>query len=115
MLKSLALAGALALALASLAGCSSTNQNALSADIATFNAQVANSLPAACALLAAADASFHMIAAAGKIPGADVSAESAAMAGVNAICANPTGLNAATALQTLASAYVAVVAAGKSD
>ena len=49
------LAAALALASVSLAGCSSANQSTLSADIATFNAQVANNLPAACALLATAD------------------------------------------------------------
>ena len=114
-MKHLALTGALALASISLAGCSSTGSNSLGADIANFNAQVASNLPAACALIAGADASFQTIAATGKVSNIAVADERVAMAGVNSICANPSAVNAASALQALANAYVAVVEAGKAD
>jgi hypothetical protein len=114
-MKHPALAGALALASISLAGCASTGSNSLGADIANFNAQVANNLPAACALIAGADGSFQTIVATGKISNVAIADESVAMAGVNSICANPGAANAASALQALANAYVAVVEAGKAD
>jgi hypothetical protein len=113
MLKTLALAGVLALALAPLAGCGATSSNSLATDIANFNAQVADNLPAACGLLTGADASFQTIVATGKIASAAISAERAAMAAINSICANPGAVNPMTALQTLASAYAAVVEASK--
>lgn len=108
-------AGAVALATLALASCSSTGSNGLAGDIAAFNAQVANNLPTACALIASVDASFQTIVATGKISGAAVADERAAIAGVNSVCANPGAVNAATALQTLANAYAAVVEAGKAN
>ena len=108
-------AGALALAALSVAGCNSTGSNSLASDIAAFNAQVANNLPTACALIAGVDASFQTIAATGKISNAAVADERAAIAGVNSICANPGAVNAATALQTLANGYAAVVEASKAN
>jgi hypothetical protein len=115
MFRSPAFAGALALAATLLAGCSATTSTTLANDIATFNVEVANNLPAACALLATADASFQTIVATGKVSGAAVSAERVAMAGVNTLCANPSSVNAATGLQTLANAYAAIVEAGKTN
>lgn len=115
-MKSIAMfAGALALATLSLAGCGSTGSNGLAGDIAAFNAQVANNLPTACALVAGVDASFQTIAATGNISGAAAADERAAMAGVNSICASQGAVNAATALQTLANAYAAVVEASKTN
>jgi|SRR5271154_18555 len=115
MFRTFASAGALALAAIWLAGCSAATQTAINSDIQTFNSQVANNLPTACALLSAADASFQTVAAAGKLSKSAVADESAAMAGVNSICANPRAVNAATALQTLASAYAAIVESSKSN
>lgn len=112
-MKTLAFGGALALA---LAGCASTGgSGGLSADVAAFNAEVANDLPTACALVATADDSFQTVAATGKLSAAALADEKAAMAGVASLCANPSAVNAATALQTLANAYAAVVQAGKAD
>jgi hypothetical protein len=113
MFRTLASAGALALAAIWLAGCTAATQTAIDNDIQTFNGQVANHLPIACALLSTADASFQTIAATGKLSKSAVADESAAMAGVNSICANPQAVNAATALQTLASAYAAIVESSK--
>ena len=110
MFKFLILA-AVAATISSLPSC---NQQAAS-DIAAFNAAVNNDLPTACALIASADAAFQAVAATGTVDPKVVSAESAAMAGVKTICANPSAVNAATALITLADAYAAVVEAAKAQ
>lgn len=107
------LVGALSFAAVPLAGCAPTGN--LTNDIATFNTAVANDLPTACALLSTANASFQTIAATGKLSATAVTDETAAMAGVNSICANPSAVSAATALATLANAYAAVVEAGKTN
>ncbi len=124
-MKIFALLGALALACVSLGGCvvtgnpsaDATNFNAnLAADVAAFNQQVGQDLPAACALSVSADVTFQTVAATGKISSGNVSAEKAAMAGVTSLCANPSSLtNPLLALPTLANAYAAIVEAGKTS
>jgi hypothetical protein len=115
MFRTFASAGALALAAIWLAGCTAATQTAIDYDIQSFNSQVANNLPIACALLSTADASFQTVVATGKLSKSAVTEESAAMAGVNSICANPQAVNATTALQTLASAYAAIVESSKAN
>jgi hypothetical protein len=116
MLNSLGLGDKSVLALAalmavSLAGCGAPGSNSLASDIASFNASVANDLPAACALIVSPDVSFQTVAATGKLSPSAVAKQKAAMAGVETICANPGAVNAATALPTLAAAYAAVLQA----
>jgi hypothetical protein len=113
MFRTFASTGALALAAAWLAGCSAATQTAIDNDVQTFNSQVASNLPTACALLSAADASFQTVAATGKLSKSAVADETAAMAGVNSICADPQAVNVVTALHTLASAYAAIVESSK--
>ena len=115
MLKLPALAGALALAAALLAGCSATSTNTLANGHRDLQhrgrRQSARGLRSACDRRRFIPDDRRN----GNISSAAVSAERAAMAGVNSICANPSAVNAATALQTLASAYVAIVEAGKTN
>jgi len=110
MLKSLIFAAAITTA-ASLPSC----QQQAASDIAAFNTAVNNDLPTACALIASADAAFQAVAAAGTLKAAVVNEEAAAMAGVKTICANPSAVNASTALITLADAYAAVIEAAKAQ
>ena len=88
-------------------GCAQAQQ-----DIATAQQIMASDLPSACALVASADATFATVVATGTIPAKDVKIEAQAYAGVSAICANPASVaNPATALQSIANAYAAVVKA----
>jgi len=100
-------AGAIALSAIALSGCQTTLQK----DIDAFNTIVQQDLPTGCALLASADASFQTVAATGTLTASEIATEKQAYAGVKAICANPSGVNAATALSTLANAYAAIIQA----
>jgi hypothetical protein len=111
MFKFLLAAAVAATAASPLASC---NQQA-SSDIAAFNTAVNNDLPTACNLVATADAAFQAVAATGTLKAVVVSEEAAAMAGVKTICANPSGVNAANALITLADAYAAIVEAANAQ
>jgi len=93
-----------------LAGCQTTLNN----DVAQFNAAVANDLPTACAVVSSTWAAYQTVAATGTVSPADQKTVAAAYAGALSICANPGQVNAATALQTLANAYAAIVQARRS-
>jgi hypothetical protein len=104
---SLAALGVAVAAAALPAGCNQIQQQIVSAQQI-----MASDLPTACALVAQADAAFQTIAATGTIPAKDQKIEAQAYAGVSAICANPASVaNPATALQSIANAYAAVVKA----
>jgi hypothetical protein len=108
-MKAYALAALAAAASLAIAGCQST----LNQDVAQFNAAVASDLPTACALVASANASFQAVAATGTLKASVTATEKQAYAGASSICANPSSVNASTALQTLANAYAAIVQAGQ--
>ncbi|MEJ0093418.1 MAG: hypothetical protein WDN46_08265 [Methylocella sp.] len=99
-----------------LAGCAKEIAEATGA-VNTVATQVASDVPTACALLQGADASFQTIAATqagvGKPLAASViSDESAAVAGVDQLCANPAAFTSvAGTLSTALSAYAAVMKA----
>jgi hypothetical protein len=97
------------LAIIPLAGCQVTS-------VASIDEQIAADLPTICALSSTADVSFQVIIAAvnrGTKPVVNqkiINLEADAMAAVNSICTDPSKVSAATALQTVAKAYAAVVA-----
>jgi hypothetical protein len=94
-------------AAAPIAGCQTT----LNSDIAQFNAAVANDVPTACALVSSTWAAYQTVAATGTVSASDQKTAAAAYARASSICANAGKVDAATALQTLASAYTAIVQA----
>lgn len=104
-MKHVLLAGAVALGLG-LAGCEQMSQT-----VSQVNVAIAQDLPTACALVSSAWTAYQTVVATGTVNAKTQSAASQAYTGAQAICANPSGLNASTALQTVADAYAALVAA----
>jgi hypothetical protein len=109
-MKVFALAAIAFAASVAMAGCQSTKSTIIS-DITQFNAAVATDLPTACALEATTYASFLTAVATGTVPAKYVSVGKQANAAAQAICMNPSAVNASTALQTLANSYAAIVQA----
>ena len=103
--RAIAFVGVVTLGALGLAACQSTLDNGT----AQFNAASANDLPTACALVSSADAAFQTVLATGTVANKDVALANQAYAAASIICANPSSVNASTALQTLANAYAAIV------
>ncbi|HZZ63818.1 MAG TPA: hypothetical protein VFE63_22085 [Roseiarcus sp.] len=104
-MKHVLLAGAVALGLG-LAGCEQMSQT-----VSQVNVAIAQDLPTACALVSSAWAAYQTVAVTGTVNAKTQSAASQAFAGAQAICVNPSDVNAPTALPTVANAYAAIVAA----
>ena len=105
--RAIAFVGVFTLGALGLAACQSTLNN----DLAQFNAAAANDLPTGCALVSSANAAFQTVVATGTIAKKDVALANQAYAAASSICANPSSVNASTALQTLANAYAEIVQA----
>ena len=104
-MKHVLLASAVALGLG-LAGCQQMSQT-----VSQVNATIAADLPTACALVSSGWASYQTVFATGAVNAKTQSVASQAYADARAICANPSSVNANAALQTVANAYAAIVAA----
>jgi hypothetical protein len=100
MLKSLATALLLA-----TCGCNSTTTID---EVSAFNEKIKSNLPAACNLVATTHDSFQLVSATGLIQPNVVAVEEVAYATTTIICNNPNKVNTASALVTLADAYIAI-------